>query len=83
MHIICCIGKQWFIKYVFNISHINHIGIIYVLDKKPPKEWPDKGTIMFENFYLRYSLDEGHVLKNLNIQIQAMEKVILTMMFSY
>ncbi|XP_022162516.1 probable multidrug resistance-associated protein lethal(2)03659 [Myzus persicae] len=44
-------------------------------DKKPPKEWPDKGAIMFENFYLRYSLDEGHVLKNLNIQIQAMEKI--------
>ncbi|KAE9540068.1 hypothetical protein AGLY_005320 [Aphis glycines] len=44
-------------------------------DKKPPKEWPDKGQIVFENFYLRYSLDTAHVLKNLNIQIQAMEKI--------
>ncbi|XP_060850142.1 probable multidrug resistance-associated protein lethal(2)03659 isoform X2 [Rhopalosiphum padi] len=46
-------------------------------DKKPPKEWPDKGQIVFENFYLRYSLDTAHVLKDLNIQIQAMEKVEL------
>ncbi|XP_060872281.1 probable multidrug resistance-associated protein lethal(2)03659 isoform X3 [Metopolophium dirhodum] len=44
-------------------------------DKKPPKEWPDKGQIVFENFYLRYSLDADHVLKNLNIQIQPMEKI--------
>ncbi|KAL5233639.1 hypothetical protein ACI65C_001049 [Semiaphis heraclei] len=44
-------------------------------DKKPPKEWPDKGQIVFENFYLRYSLDAKHVLKNLNIQIQEMEKI--------
>ncbi|CAH1736130.1 unnamed protein product [Aphis gossypii] len=44
-------------------------------DKKPPKEWPDKGQIVFENFYLRYSLDTAHVLKNLNIQILAMEKI--------
>jgi len=33
---------------------------------------------VFENFYLRYSLDTEHVLKNFNIHIQAMEKVILT-----
>ncbi|XP_025200376.1 probable multidrug resistance-associated protein lethal(2)03659, partial [Melanaphis sacchari] len=45
------------------------------VDKKPPKEWPDKGQIAFENFYLRYSSDTEHVLKNLNIQIQAMEKI--------
>ncbi|XP_022162518.1 probable multidrug resistance-associated protein lethal(2)03659 isoform X2 [Myzus persicae] len=44
-------------------------------DKKPPKEWPDKGRIVFENFYLRYSLDAEYVLKNLNIQIQGMEKI--------
>ncbi|XP_026805630.1 probable multidrug resistance-associated protein lethal(2)03659 isoform X2 [Rhopalosiphum maidis] len=44
-------------------------------DKKPPKEWPDKGQIVFENVYLRYSLDTAYVLKNLNIQIQAMEKI--------
>ncbi|XP_060872271.1 probable multidrug resistance-associated protein lethal(2)03659 isoform X2 [Metopolophium dirhodum] len=44
-------------------------------DKKPPKEWPDKGQIVFENFYLRYTLEGAHVLKNLNIQIQATEKI--------
>ncbi|KAL4089621.1 hypothetical protein QTP88_024632 [Uroleucon formosanum] len=44
-------------------------------DKKPPKEWPDKGQIVFKNFHLRYSLNAEYVLKNLNIQIQAMEKI--------
>ncbi|XP_026805619.1 probable multidrug resistance-associated protein lethal(2)03659 isoform X1 [Rhopalosiphum maidis] len=44
-------------------------------DKKPSNEWPDKGQIVFDNFYLRYSLDAAHVLKHLNIQIQAMEKI--------
>jgi len=56
--------------------------LIFDLDKKPPKEWPDKGQIVFKNFYLRYSLDGEHVLKNLNIQIQAMEKVILIITYS-
>ncbi|XP_025405942.1 probable multidrug resistance-associated protein lethal(2)03659 isoform X3 [Sipha flava] len=44
-------------------------------NKKPPKEWPQKGQIVFKNFYLRYSLDTPHVLKNLNIKIESMEKV--------
>jgi len=46
------------------------------LEKKPSKEWPQKGQIMFKNFYLRYSLDSPHVLKDLNIKIESMEKVI-------
>lgn len=48
------------------------------LDKKPPKEWPQKGQIQFKNFYLRYSVDTPHVLKNLNITIESMEKVIFS-----
>jgi len=45
------------------------------IDKKPPKEWPNNGQIVFKNLSLRYSLDTPHVLKNLNIIIQPMEKV--------
>ncbi|XP_026807199.1 probable multidrug resistance-associated protein lethal(2)03659 isoform X1 [Rhopalosiphum maidis] len=44
-------------------------------EKKPSKEWPQKGQIMFKNFYLRYSLDSPHVLKDLNIKIESMEKI--------
>lgn len=51
----------------------------FFLDKKPPKEWPDKGQIVFKKFNLRYSLDEAYVIRNLNIQIQAMEKVMIIM----
>lgn len=45
------------------------------IDKKPPKEWPLKGQIKFKEFYLRYSPDTPHVLKNLNLNIESMEKV--------
>lgn len=48
------------------------------IDKKPSKDWPLKGQITFKNFYLRYSLDTPHVLKDLNIKIESMEKVILS-----
>jgi len=46
-------------------------------ENKPPKEWPFLGKIEFQNFNLRYSLDSPYVLKNLNFQIQPMEKVII------
>jgi len=48
------------------------------IEKKPSKDWPHKGQIIFKNFYLRYSLDSPHVLKDLNIKIESMEKVILS-----
>ncbi|KAE9539572.1 hypothetical protein AGLY_004824 [Aphis glycines] len=44
-------------------------------EKKPSKEWPQKGQIIFKNFYLRYSQDSPHVLKDLNIKIESMEKI--------
>ncbi|GAB0093527.1 probable multidrug resistance-associated protein lethal(2)03659 [Sergentomyia squamirostris] len=42
---------------------------------KPTKEWPSDGAIKFENLSLRY-VDEGEViLKDLNFEIKAGEKV--------
>ncbi|XP_026807194.1 probable multidrug resistance-associated protein lethal(2)03659 isoform X3 [Rhopalosiphum maidis] len=43
--------------------------------KKPPKKWPNKGRITFNNFYLRYAIDTPYVLSNLNINIEPMEKI--------
>lgn len=34
------------------------------------------GKIVFNNFYLRYTPDTPHVLNDLNINIEPMEKVI-------
>lgn len=48
------------------------------IDKKPPKEWPYRGQITFTNFFFRYSTDEQYVLKNLNINIKPMEKVMFS-----
>ncbi|XP_073846051.1 multidrug resistance protein 5 isoform X1 [Musca autumnalis] len=45
--------------------------------KKPPKSWPEEGQIVFDNLSLRYFPDPKAetVLKNLNISIQAREKI--------
>jgi len=34
------------------------------------------GQIIFKNFYLRYGTDSPFVIKNLNINIESMEKVL-------
>lgn len=38
-------------------------------------EWPDKGEVVFDNLYLRYSGNLEPVLKNLNLKIPAGTKV--------
>lgn len=55
-------------------------------DKKPPREWPEKGEVTFDHLYLRYTDAVDPVLKNLNFIVQPGEKVqifILISMFSY
>ncbi|CAG2068713.1 unnamed protein product [Timema podura] len=49
--------------------------LIYFPDKKPPKEWPQNGTIKFQNLFLKYNKDEGPVLNNLNFLIESKQKV--------
>lgn len=58
---------------IFNID-IRHRISLFV--EKPPKKWPQNGQITFQNLYLRYSLDSPYIIKNLNIRIESMEKVI-------
>ncbi|XP_056645134.1 ATP-binding cassette sub-family C member 4-like [Diorhabda sublineata] len=43
--------------------------------KKPPREWPEKGKIIFKNTFLRYALELPPVLKNLNIEVNSAEKI--------
>ncbi|XP_065162919.1 probable multidrug resistance-associated protein lethal(2)03659 isoform X2 [Atheta coriaria] len=42
---------------------------------KPRDDWPNKGAIVFDHVYLRYSPMEPHVLRNLNFSIAPKEKV--------
>ncbi|XP_053689234.1 probable multidrug resistance-associated protein lethal(2)03659 [Sabethes cyaneus] len=46
-------------------------------DKKPPKEWPQKGQVKFEKLSLRYNPDPktDRVLKELEFEIEPCEKV--------
>jgi ATP-binding cassette subfamily C (CFTR/MRP) protein 4 len=44
-------------------------------DKKPSKDWPNKGVIQFDDVSLQYHKDDAPVLKNLCFTINGMEKV--------
>lgn len=52
-----------------------HFFFFFLLDKKPAKEWPTNGEIIFKNLYLRYGAETPFVLNNLNVKIESMEKV--------
>lgn len=41
----------------------------------PPKNWPDKGEILYEDVSARYAKQLDPVLNNINIHFQAGEKV--------
>lgn len=43
----------------------------------PDRNWPQTGNIIFKNVFLRYAADAPPVLKNLNFEIKAGEKVSL------
>ncbi|KAM4692498.1 LOW QUALITY PROTEIN: ATP-binding cassette sub-family C member 3 [Rhinophrynus dorsalis] len=47
----------------------------YIDDKKPPKEWPDKGEVELINYSVRYRSGLDLVLKNLNLKVNGGEKV--------
>lgn len=44
--------------------------------KKPSRDWPQHGRVVFKDIYLRYVPDDPPVLKNLNIEIRPAEKVL-------
>ncbi|KAG9509318.1 Multidrug resistance-associated protein 4, partial [Fragariocoptes setiger] len=44
-------------------------------DKKPPKEWPQQGRVVFDDVTLRYFENEEPVLKNLSFEIKPREKI--------
>lgn len=60
------------------LTYYNCSLLMFGLGKAPPKEWPKCGEIVFQNVYLRYSLTEQYILKNISFRIQPMEKVIFT-----
>ncbi len=45
------------------------------INKQMPEKWPRKGSIKFKNFSVKYKTDLDFVLKNLNFEITANEKI--------
>ncbi|CAG0884515.1 unnamed protein product [Darwinula stevensoni] len=44
-------------------------------EKRPPKDWPSKGEVVFDNVSLLYDADATPVLKNLSFKINPKDKV--------
>lgn len=42
---------------------------------KPPKFWPQNGQIIFDNYSVKYRKDLNFVLTNMNVNIEAGEKI--------
>ena len=47
----------------------------YSITKKPPPDWPQEGSMKFENMSLRYYEGGPQVLKNLSFQVNPREKI--------
>ena len=43
--------------------------------KKPPKDWPSKGHVLFDNVSLSYDKHLPDVLKNISVNISPQEKI--------
>ena len=46
-----------------------------IKENRPPKNWPEKGEIVFKDASLRYRKEGDLVLKRLNMTIDSEEKV--------
>jgi ABC-type multidrug transport system fused ATPase/permease subunit len=49
--------------------------IFFITDKRPPKDWPTKGSIVFDRVFLSYSKSQPPVLRNVTFSIKTAEKV--------
>jgi ABC-type multidrug transport system fused ATPase/permease subunit len=69
-------GAKWVGQWLCQEA-INSVALLTLSnsDKKPPKSWPSEGVIKFDRLYMRYSLADEPVLKNLNFTIWAKQKV--------
>ncbi|XP_008945266.1 PREDICTED: multidrug resistance-associated protein 1-like [Merops nubicus] len=47
----------------------------WIMSKRPPVGWPDRGIIEFLNYKAQYRKDLGLALKNISFQTQSKEKV--------
>ena len=63
--------ESMFFKEVFYFKCVN----FFLIDKRPPKDWPAKGVIIFDRVFLSYAPNEPMVLKNVNFSINSAEKV--------
>lgn len=60
------------IKEYFEIPHEDEWRIE---ETKPPKSWPDKGHITFDDYHVKYREGLDDVLKGLTLDIEPSEKI--------
>lgn len=59
----------------FILCYVPLFLVTFILDKAVPISWPHKGDIVFENVSLRYENQEENIISNLNLRIEAGQRV--------
>lgn len=73
-----CESKMVSVERIKNYSENIPIEPEYhLLDNKPPKEWPNKGFISFENVSIKYEPKLPFILKDISFQINPQEKIAI------
>ncbi|WOG81431.1 hypothetical protein DCAR_0100578 [Daucus carota subsp. sativus] len=67
--------KMISVERILQYSNIISEAPLVIEDHRPPKNWPDTGTICFENLQFRYAEHLPSVLKNITLTIPGKKKI--------
>lgn len=63
------------VERVLEYNNLKSEASLSVPKHKPPKDWPQRGEVLFQDVELKYGSSDVPVLKNINFRINAGEKV--------
>uniref|UniRef100_A0A452UFS7 Multidrug resistance-associated protein 1-like n=1 Tax=Ursus maritimus TaxID=29073 RepID=A0A452UFS7_URSMA len=63
------------ISYALNVSTNDSVVAPWIMSKRPPSQWPDKGIVEFINYQARYRDDLGLALQDITFQTHGEEKI--------
>ncbi|TIB16346.1 hypothetical protein E3P89_00354 [Wallemia ichthyophaga] len=81
-------GLNWFVRCageveqnivsverVYELAQLEPEALPIVEDNRPSAEWPDRGSVVFNNFSAKYRPELSPVLKDINLNINPSEKI--------
>lgn len=68
-------SKSVAVERVLEYSNLPQEAAEIVEDNRPPSQWPQNGSIRFENYETKYRANLDPVLKNITLEMKPMEKI--------